>query len=363
VKFLIILPDLRGGGAERLHINLAKDWVKRGHSVEFFLMRKQGQLLSILPREIKVVSAEVVRIRNFILPIKRYLNVSKPDVVLSAMWPLTSITVLAWVLSGKQCKLFLSEHVILSASIVRELFLPLWLVSSLLKITYPLASGIVAVSRSVKNDLCILGKFSCDYIKVINNPIVADTSLNNGCDGEIWGEGYDCHILSVGALKFEKNYKSLILAFSHIFEEHNAKLIILGDGDERNNLEDLILKLGLQDRVLLPGFVLDPYPWYSSADLFVLSSLWEGFGNVIVEALEQGVPVVSTDSGGPSEILKDGFYGKLVKIDDYNALSTAMNESLCGSHDSNFLINRAQDFSISRISTKYLNYFKKYKLH
>jgi glycosyltransferase involved in cell wall biosynthesis len=359
VKFLIILPNLCGGGAERLHINLAKDWIKQGHTVEFFLMKKQGALLSILPKDVRVSSPEVERIRSFILPIRKYLISSKPDIVLSAMWPLTSITVVAWILSGKQGKLFLSEHVILTASIVNELFLPYWLVSLSLKTTYPFATGIIAVSQSVKNDLCVLGGVSCSYFKVINNPAaLGAVPLGKEYNHEVWDKKFDNHILSVGTLKFEKNYKSLIIAFSHMAEEFNAKLVILGDGDQRLELEELVLELGMQSRVSLPGFVLDPYPWYKGADLFVLSSLWEGFGNVIVEALENGVPVVSTDSGGPSEILDGGLYGKLTPVDDHNLLTAAMIESLKEVHNNSYLVNRSQDFLLSKISAEYLNYFR-----
>ena len=360
MKIAIILPNFCGGGAERLHINLAIYWSKQGHIVEFFLMKNQGELLTLVAKEVKILSPNVERIRSFILPIKRYLKNTKPDIVLSAMWPLTSATTLAWFLSSKQGKLFLSEHVILTTSVINELFLPSWLVGLSLKITYPFATGIIAVSHRVKNDLCTLGKFSCNHIKVIYNPVATGTFKNKEFDSikaENWGIGYNYHILAVGTLKPEKNYKSLIQAFSYIAEENNAKLVILGDGDLRTDLEALIIKLKLEDRVSLFGFVIDPYPWYKSADLFVSSSLWEGFGNVIVEALECGVPVVSTDSGGPSEILKDGVYGKLVPVDDCNTLAVAMNESLQESHNSNFLMDRARDFSISKISKKYLNYF------
>ncbi|MBT6045933.1 MAG: glycosyltransferase, partial [Candidatus Scalindua sp.] len=108
---------------------------------------------------------------------------------------------------------------------------------------------------------------------------------------------------------------------------------------------------------VLPGFVTDPYPWFRSADLFVLSSRWEGFGNVIVEALECGVPVVSTNClSGPAEILENGRYGKLVPVQDVEALADAIVNSLAGPHDREPLIRRAQDFSVRKISDQYLAY-------
>jgi len=360
VKISIILPDLRGGGAERLHVNLAKEWIKHGYLVEFFLMKKQGELLSILPNKSKVLSPEVDRIRNFVLPIRKYLRINKPDIVLSAMWPMTSITTLAWILSGKKGKLFLSDHVILGISAVNELFLPYRLVGLSLKVTYPFATGIIAVSRSVRSDLCDLGSLSPNRVKIIYNPAaigIDPTRESQDVQKKIWGK-CDYHIISVGRLKFEKDYETLIRAFYIVSKEIDAKLIILGDGPMRGNLERLISKLDLKNKVILPGFVMDPYTWYRSADIFVLSSLWEGFGNVIVEALECGIPVVSTNCpGGPAEILDNGRYGSLVPVGDYQTLANTIVKDLRKDHNSNALKERAKSFSLPIIANQYLDYF------
>ena len=135
--------------------------------------------------------------------------------------------------------------------------------------------------------------------------------------------------------------------------------MILGEGDLRPAMERQIAELGLQDRVALPGFFQDPYPWFRSADLFVLSSDWEGFGNVIVEALECGVPVVSTDCpSGPAEILENGRYGRLVPVGDVDALANAIIVTLHETPDRQALMNRAKDFSVDKISDEYLSYFR-----
>jgi glycosyltransferase involved in cell wall biosynthesis len=156
----------------------------------------------------------------------------------------------------------------------------------------------------------------------------------------------------------EKDHESLIKAFALIPKNFNAKLVILGNGPARADLEALVIQLELEGRVLLPGFIVDPYPWFRSADLFVLSSLREGFGNVIVEALECGLPVVSTNCpSGPAEILEDGRFGKLVPVKDPPALAFAMLESLDSPHDRAMLMRRSQDFSVRKISDEYLAYF------
>ncbi len=174
---------------------------------------------------------------------------------------------------------------------------------------------------------------------------------------QLWGAGFQYHVLSVGALKAQKDHANLVRAFALLPADFNAKLIILGEGELRPNLENLIEELGLQSRISMPGFVADPYPWFGTADLFVLASQWEGFGNVIVEALECGVPVVSTDClSGPAEILEYGRYGKLVPIANPEAMAEAIAVSLNESHDRSKLMSRAAEFSVSNISSQYLTY-------
>jgi glycosyltransferase involved in cell wall biosynthesis len=361
-KISIVLPDLKGGGAERLHLYLANEWVQRGYAVEFLLMRKHGELLPLLPPEITVVDFGVDRIRQLARPLSKYLKQSRPDVILSAMWPLTSLTVIAWLLSGRHGRLFLSDHNQLSVSCGRELRTSSFFLKILMRLTYPFATGIIAVSQGVKEDLCRLGGFPEARVSVIYNPAAIGCSPHRESREvreKLWGVGFSYHVLSVGTLKEQKDHETLIKAFACLPRELNAKLTILGEGSLRTKLGSLIAQLGLQSRVCMPGFVIDPYPWFRTADLFVLSSQWEGFGNVIVEALECGVPVVSTDSpSGPAEILENGRYGKLVPVDDADALAEAMLSSLSGKHDRQALINRAKDFSVEKIAEDYLDYFR-----
>ncbi|UWX04047.1 glycosyltransferase [Pseudoxanthomonas sp. NC8] len=171
-----------------------------------------------------------------------------------------------------------------------------------------------------------------------------------------WAGGAHKRVLAVGMLKTPKDFPLLIRAFSLLRAQVDARLLILGEGTERARLEKLVHELGLQGMVMLPGYVADTAPFYAQSDLFVLSSDHEGFGNVIVEALEQGCPVVSTDCpSGPREILTDGRCGRLVPVGDVAALAAAMQESLASAHDHDALRARAQDFSVSRISDQYLD--------
>ncbi|WP_246191668.1 glycosyltransferase [Pseudoxanthomonas gei] len=163
-------------------------------------------------------------------------------------------------------------------------------------------------------------------------------------------------ILTVGTLKAVKNHAFLIEAFSRLPTKLNATLCILGEGQLRSEIEKIVESKGLIGRVLLPGFRTDTTPWYRRADIFVLSSRHEGFGNVIVEALAQGIPVVSTDCpSGPREILCDGKYGRLVPVGDVDAFASAMLAGLKEVSGSEILKERARDFSVGKIADEYLD--------
>ena len=364
-RIVILLPDFSGGGAERLHILLANHWHAQGIKVDFVLMRRRGDLIGLLPDGIGIVDLGVEHIREVILPLARYLRKARPDIIIAAMWPLTSAAVVSWWLAGKLGRLYLSDHTQLSISCRPELNMSPWLLALVMRLTYPAASGLIAVSEGVKQDMCRLGGFADSQVRVIYNPAATDVSPQpepKSVRQKLWGGGFDHHILSVGTLKVQKDHVTLIRAFALLPASLNAKLTILGEGTLRAELEALVQQLGLQDKVAMPGFVVDTYPWYRAADLFVLSSRWEGFGNVIVEALECGVPVVSTDcQSGPAEILENGRIGRLVSIKDPAALAASITESLKTPVDRELLMRRARDFSVSTIADKYLDYFGLHK--
>ena len=360
MKITIVLPDLAGGGAERLHVYLATDWVSRGFFVEFVLMRKGGKLLPLLASSITVTVLNAERIRDVVIPLAVHLRKSRPQVVLAAMWPLTSAAVFSWLLSGRSGKLFLSDHENLTLSYIEQRRARPSYLRNLIRFTYPFANGIVAVSRGVMDDLRLLGGLAPEKIRVIYNPAATGVSPlreSAGVQQLLWGDAFDQHILTVGRLSLQKDHATLIKAFSMLPPEINAKLVILGEGPLRADLAALVAQLGIEARVSFPGFATDPYPWFRSADLFILSSRWEGFGNVIVEAMECGVPVVSTNCpSGPAEILEDGRYGRLVPVQDPVAMVAAMVNSLNATHDREALMRRAQDFSVRKISDEYIAY-------
>ncbi len=159
----------------------------------------------------------------------------------------------------------------------------------------------------------------------------------------------------MGTLKPQKDHATLLRAFALLPEELDASLAVLGDGPLRGELSDLAQALGIHDRVRFLGFVPDPIPWFRTADVFVLSSRWEGFANVIVEALSFGVSVVSTDCpSGPFEILEDGRFGELVPVADPTRLALAIAATLTTERPKEPLIKRSRDFAVDAIAARYL---------
>lgn len=358
-KISVLLPDMRGGGVERMRLILSQEWRRRGYEVELVLLQKHGELLPLVPQDMNVIDFGVTRLRSSFWPLTRYLRRAKPDILLVAMWPLTSIGVMAWLLAGRPGKVFVSDHTQLSISAVRELGVPVLVLRLLMGMTYPLAHGVIAVSDGVRRDMCALGRLKPSLIRVINNPAAAAApAARADAPGAARIDGRRRRVLGVGSLKAQKDFPTLIQAFARVAADVDAELIILGEGPLRPHLEGLVRKLDLTERVSMPGFVSDPTEWFLASDLFVLSSRWEGFGNVIVEALNCGTPVVSTDcQSGPAEILEDGRFGKLVPVGDVESMASAIREALEQGHDPDRLKRRAQDFSPQRIADNYLTYF------
>lgn len=359
-----ILPSLQGGGAERVAVNLANDWKSRGFRVDFALMEKRGEFLSSVSAGIRVHDLNAARVRDVPWRLYLYFRMRKPDVTLVHMWPLTSVAVLAWVLAGRPGKLFVCEHVGLTDHVKRDLSIPLGIAEFALRVSHHFASGVVAVSKGAAVDLSELARLSVDRIHVIHNPVVSpalEPRLRKTSSQQLrhfWGGNFRYHLITVGTLKRQKNHHLLLEVFAIVCEKLDAGLVILGDGAERSSLEALIASLGITERVRLAGFYLDPTPWLRAADLFVLSSDFEGFANVVAEALACGTPVVSTACPhGPDEILQNGKYGVLVPVGDRVALVNGIHEALNRTWDSAALQQRALDFSVPKQSENYLKFF------
>lgn len=354
----ILLSDLRGGGAERVCLDLAYEFKKRGFDVEIVLLNEQGSFLEEAKNNFTVIDLCVSRVRAAPIDLYKYLHNNKPDVLLIAMWPLTAIGSIVSRLASSRTKVIITEHGILSAQYKSWGKLHHIMLRISTAIGYRLSNHRVGVSKGVANDMASLSRLGTKKFVTIYNPIpkksIADQQTRNTVNG-LWSEDYRKRVLAVGTMKAVKNYPLLLKSFLNVKDE-NTQLMFVGDGDGRDELEQLAIDLGVADRVLFAGFQPDPTPFYETADLFVLSSNYEGFGNVIVEALAAGTPVVSTDCpSGPAEILENGKYGKLVPVGDVDAMASAIDEALNQEVDKEFLKKRAAYFSPERAADAYLS--------
>lgn len=352
-KITILLPDMREGGAEKMRLILAKEWSSQ-YDVEFLLLLKEGGLLNLIPKNIRVTALNITRYRNLLPRLVHYIRQQKPDVILAAMWPLTVIAPLATRLSLQKTTCVISEHGIISAQYEAKGQLHEVGLRASMALSYRLSDEVIAVSKGVAKDIAKLSSLPLASINIIYNP-ASKADTDNIHYKKPFNTDGGLSVIAVGRFKKVKNHALLIKAFALVRQKIKATLYLVGDGDLREEYEALIESLQLQQDVVLTGFVSEPASYYTHADLFVLSSEYEGFGNVIVEAMSAGVPIVSTDcESGPREILQDGKYGTLVPVGDVDALANAMLESLEKDHDHGILKRRAADFSVDKIAAQYL---------
>lgn len=356
-RVAFVLPNLAGGGAERVALTLAEGFLERGHQVDLVLLQATGELMDKVPPGARLIDLKARRFRGALPAILHYLRSERPDGLQVSMWPLTVVAALAHRLARSTARLVLSDHNTLSKDCGGRGRLHWWLLRGSIAALYPGADARVIVSAQAADDLAWLGGLDRSSIEVIHNPIAmpAEAPRTEPAVEALWGPGPARRLLSVGGFREQKNQALLLDAFARLRQRVPARLMIVGEGPLRGVLEARAAKLGVADDVLLPGFRADVWPFYAAADLFVLSSDYEGFGNVLVEALASGVPVVSTDcESGPREILADGAFGALVPCGDAEALADAMEQALASRSDRDALKWRAAHFRPNKAVERYL---------
>jgi glycosyltransferase involved in cell wall biosynthesis len=365
-RISIVMPDFSAGGAERVGINLANAWFRQGYDVDFVVMERRGPLAKYIDPSIPICEMDAKRIRSVPLKLAKYLRTRSPDICVVNMWPLTTVGVLAAKIARVKTAVFCCEHTNLQKQIEKDLPISLPIARALARLTFRAATGVIAVSDGVAADL--IANFSSPTHRThsVCNPIVGPISNVESTVGEAdpWELHFSANatskrLLCIGNLKREKNHAFLIEVVSRLSASTDVQLAILGEGPERPKLERLIERLGLTERVCLAGYVADVAAWLKSADLCVFSSEYEGFGNVLVEALHFGLPIVSTDCPhGPSEILANGKFGVLVPVGDVSRMVDGIKCALETEWDVTSLKARAQDFSIEKQAAEYLRIFR-----
>jgi glycosyltransferase involved in cell wall biosynthesis len=361
MRILIILGSLSGGGAERATLDLAHEFKRQGHNVEFLLMQEKGRFLKEAERQFNIINMNIIRFRFLPFALGRYLKSQNPDIVLAIMWPLTVIVPIIARLNNINCKVIVSEHGMLKTEYQSWGNLHRFFLRLSTTVGYRFADYRVGVSIGMIEEISNLSLMKTKYFNMIPNPIPQKVNKNDSKYERkkfLWEDTKRKRILTVGRLKAVKNHELLLKAFAKL-ESKDVCLMIVGEGPEENNILSLARNLGIFDRLIMPGFIEDLDPFYASTDIFVLSSDMEGFGNVIVEALAFGKPVVSTDCpSGPKEILQDGKYGKLVPMNNIEALTSAIEFTLLNKEENKKLKCRAKDFLPEHVAQKYTKLFE-----
>jgi glycosyltransferase involved in cell wall biosynthesis len=393
-RIAILLPSLAGGGAERSMLLLCQFFSQQGRAVDLLLCRPEGAYAGSVPPAVSVVTLKpssslrgrllalladpaglVPLLKPVLLPIKAdanirhidalatYLKDNNPNILLSAMTYTNLVALWARRLAGNNVPVVVSERIALTVHIQNQSVKDAWRWKYLLPLVnqaYQAASGIVTVSNGVAKDLIENTGIAPKYVKTIYNPVV-DDQLGELAAQPLQHPWFDAEsppvILGAGRLIPQKDFATLLRAFAQLRQRRPARLMILGEGRLRPELEGLAETLGVAADVAFPGFVQNPYQYMARAAAFVLASLYEGLPGVLIQALACGCPVVSTDCpGGSEEILDYGKYGTLTPVGDAAAIAGALNAALDAPPDRDALMRRAQVFSVDTAAQRYLEY-------
>jgi len=340
-------------------VNLAAGFYRLGHVTQFVVKKKNSSYLNNLPGATRLIELDTYH-RDINKAAAAYLLQEKPDVLLTSKDENDLIALKARKKTGSSVRVVIRAPVNITSRLrfKRAGAVKGWMKYRRFRRLLVQADDVIAVSKGVASDISKIAGVPAGRIHVIPNPVITP-ELENMSKAEVdhdWLVHKDKPVLlALGRLGSQKNYELLIHAFKIVRGLLDCRLLILGEGRRRKRLEKLVRQLDLKKSVQLPGYVANPYPYFVKADLFVLSSLWEGSPNALTEALALGIPVVSTDcDSGPREILQDGKYGSLVTVGDVDGMASAIMSTLSNPPTPEFLKAAVSDYRLDASSRSYL---------
>lgn len=324
------MPSFSGGGAERVMLNVAEGLLNAGFKVEILVLRNDGAFANEVPPGVTVIDLKAKHARSALLPAIRYLrSAASPDLIFTNLPHIDALITLGAKLACYNRPIIPVLHNTFSIQFKRLPWHKRHLVKACASWVLRRAKTIVAVSDGVRQDAAAQLNLAPTKIRVIYNPVF--TPKLKGLAALPFTHAWLTTprsvpvICAVGRLTAQKDFPTLLKAVAKVRESRPLRLLILGEGPDRADLEELARKSNIEDSVALTGFLSNPHACVARCDGLVMSSLWEGFGNVLVEALTVGTPIASTDCpSGPKEILEDGKWGYLAKPGDAQSIADAI---------------------------------------
>lgn len=378
MQILIFIYAFEAGGAQRRAIALANAFHDAGHEVAVAVVHNDGELKrdlaagiavhalgSLFPRFLPGKSKRATRLLGTIHRLARLVKQENPDILLAGANHVILCSLIAKRLAGKRheaTRLVLRFSNTLSGDHKQHSLTRPVKIAILRRLVHR-ASALIAVSQDVAKDVAKRLKIERDRLEVLPNPVI-DAGFYHDCnqdpDHEWLRSGDVPVILGVGRLHEQKDFATLINAFVVLRQTMNARLIIYGEGTQRQTLQALAQAGDYSDAIDLPGYHANPWREMRHASVLVLPSCWEGMPGVLIEAMAAGCPVISTDCpGGSREILQDGRLGPLVPVGDAGAMAQAMEDVIAMPVDRAALKDAAAQYDVAASAQAYLDVFNR----
>lgn len=363
MRIALLVPTLEVGGVERVFVNLANGFRQAGIEVDLVVGNAAGEMASALDKSVAVFNLDSNRMMRSVPRIAKYLKTRKPHTVIAAMTHSSAAALAARTIEREKTKIVATEHNTMSRIVANTSGLKYRLMPRWSRWTLNAADAIVAVSAGVADDLSVQTRIPRERFRVIYNPVITDALYSSAAavvDHPWFQSGQPPVILAVGRLEKQKDFPMLVRAFRLVRNQRLAHLLILGEGQDRNHIEQVVRDAGLEKDVDLPGLEQNPYRFMNRTAVFASSSQWEGFGVALVEALALNIPVVSTNcTHGPAEILGDGRFGALLPVGDHEAMAQALLAAL-GSPRHSDCSSHLRQFTVQSVVSQYLSVIQQF---
>ena len=368
-KVALFIHGIEAGTFTRISTALIRGFKEMGvEECDLVVLNATAEEKAQYP-DINVVSLDVKHATYSLLPLTRYIREAAPDVIFPMPWYFNVLAIWASRLAGTGTKVVMCEQNVISleAGIEHRNQLKLRYLPLIMRYSYPFGHGIIGVAKDVLTDLVEEVKVPAHIpMTVIPNTVDVEKvqRLAQEPISHPWFDQHDLPvILTTARLAKQKRLDLLIQAFAKLTKTTPARLLILGQGPLRSELENLCKELKVEESVSLPGYVSNPYGFMANCDVFVLASAWEGSPVALGEALSCGAAIVVNDApGGSKDMVGYGEYGLVTPMGDVDGLAAAISKLLTNpelkEHYRKQARLRAQDFEYSKISRQYLNFYQ-----